>query len=151
MTITVHFEEIVNAISELTFPNINTRSINNLPEDIERLCPLFCPKPDNFISRLVFRRVSYGGDSTAKMDLEYDLTWNYYHIPLADNINWLSSYGDMIANLANIIETLCANSFGGGAVDISVQDIPVIAVLRDAVGKEYHGVEIVLHIREFLQ
>lgn len=149
--ITINLPTVANKIADLSYDN-NVRSfgLSKLPEDIESHCPLFCPRPDNFIERMTFTRVSFGG-TTGAMNLEYDMTWTYYHAPFADNIDWFSHYSSMITSLTGIIKTILSDDTISEAVDLTVRDIARIGILRDTVGKEYHGVEIVLHVVEFIQ
>jgi len=147
---TVNLVDIITGISQLTFTGINTRDIDAVPEDVESLCPLFCPRLDKFLTNPRFTRQSFGAANEARMDWDYDLTWLYYHAPLADNIDWLSFYGEMFTGLAVIAAKFFSTNPVTGAVEMILQDIPDIAVLKDVVGKEYHGVEITIHIKEFV-
>lgn len=148
---TVNIAQIAQSIASLNYGNgIHSVDIYNLPVDAGKLCPLFAPNPDNFLTEPLFERVTLGSNGVEAMNLEYNMHWVYYHAPIGANLGLFSVYGQMIENLAAILTKIFDNDATPEAIDIKLQDVPRIAIIKDPAGHDYHGIEIVLHILEYV-
>jgi len=152
MTITVHLEAIVTGISTLSVSGVTMCDIDAIPTKASTNLPVFFPRPQDFVTNLVPKRVTYGNGTIAKIDLEYDLNYQFLYAMVGSGGSLLASYADMIALIALIVATILANDAVGGAVDIQLNGISNIGPLPDpGANAMYHGAEISLHVLEFAQ
>jgi len=146
---TVQFKTIANAIAGLTFTGINTKTTSTIPLNAITECPLFMPRPDDFITEIQFSRESFGMSGSEKMNLSYTMNWQYFHAPVGQILSF-QDYSDMLDNVCVILQTIANNDTVTGAVDIQIRDIPRFAQLADVSGNYYHGAQIALRILEFI-
>lgn len=153
MTITVNFSAVVTSIAGLTISGITFLDTDKIPMDATMLGPVFYPRPNEFITDIAPARVSQGGNGTALMDLEYTLHYMYLHAPLDSGINVLAVYQGLISNLAIIIAKLAAfdDPAPDMAVDLMIESISSVGPVADPSGNAFHGVEIALRVKEFIQ
>lgn len=147
---TVNFVTVAESIAALSWQNgIHAKRPNEIPVNGITECPYFAPRPDNFITDISLTREAFGGSGTEPMNLVYTTHWTYCHAPIGTVLTF-TDYGDMIANIATILETLADNDLVDGAVDIQVLGVPNIAQVFDAAGNAYHGAIISIRVLEFI-
>lgn len=153
MTIKINFSAVVTSIAGLTITGITFLDMDKIPVDASMLGPVFYPRPNEFITDIQPARVSQGGGGIALMDLEYTLHYMYLHAPIDAGVNVLAVYQGLITNIALILEKLAGfdNPDPDMAVDLMIESISSVGPVGDPSGNSYHGVEIALRIKEFIQ
>jgi hypothetical protein len=152
MTISVSLATVADSISKLSISGVNVKDINEIPEDASKVTPVLYPKPNGFVSAIKFSRATMGGGGTAKMDLEYTLTYRYLHAPVGGSLGLFSTYQGLITNLCAIVVSIMGNDNITGVVDMQLESVSDIGPLSDPAGSTmYHGVDISLRVLEFTQ
>ena len=144
----VHFVDTVTDITNMDISEVSIYGIENIPENCIGSTPLLAPRPDDFITDLTFTRESMGAGEM--MNIEYVLHWQYLHAPMGSNNDLFETYNGMIENLAKIIEGISEITSLTGGVDLVIDGIEKIAVIKDITGNEFHGVELSIRVTEFI-
>ena len=152
MTTTVHFSTIAQSIADIDFSDLGVSvvDIEHIAENTAFTLPLLAPRPDNFLTDIIFTRESFGVSGNEKMTLEYNMHWQYFHAPAGSGLGLFSVYGSMIDNLAGIIEKIMDNDAPSGAIDMQIKEINNIAIFKDPAGNDVLGVDLTLNIKEFV-
>lgn len=148
MSSNVQIATITESIAGIDLPTIDIRDVNSIPESVVHYAPVLSPRPDDFITDLTFTRESFGAGEM--MNIEYRMHWQYFHAPVGSGLALFAVYGDMVSNLAKIIEKIADTVKIEGAIDVKIDNINRIAVLKDASNNDFHGVELSLLVTEFI-
>lgn len=153
MTSTVRLTRIVDSIADMDWSarGIHSATFASMPVNASAVCPVLTPQPDNPVTDVQFTRQTYGAGGSAKMDLEYTLHYLYFHAPIGAGLGLFSVYNAMMENIDYILEQIMDNDAPEGAIDMQVLNIPRIAPIKDAAGNDYHGMEIALRVKEFME
>ena len=146
---TVQFETVANSIAGISITGITLKTPDAIPLNGLTECPYFAPRPDDFITEIALTRESYGTGGSEKMNLAYTMNWQYFHAPITQIMNF-QTYGDILVNIATILQKIADNDAPSGAVDIQVKDITRIGPLADVAGNSFHGANIAIRVLEFI-
>ncbi len=151
MTINVQLVTVADSISHISVSGVNVRDIDTIPETAIGFCPVLFPKPDGFITDMIFTRQTFGSDGSALMDLEYTLNYRFLYAEVGSGSE-LANYAGVIEKLALILEAIFTDDTQTGAVDMQLQSVSNIGPLPDPVGlNAFHGVDIALRVLEHVQ
>jgi hypothetical protein len=151
MSINVQFATVIDAISNLSVSGVTLKDVDTIPENVQLLCPVLFPRPDNFITEVTPEFVTYGSLGTAKINLSYTLNFMYCHAPIGSGLGGVfANYGSLITNLELILEKILESDVVTGAVDLQLAGVN-IAPITDPAGNNYFGAEIALRVQEFAQ
>lgn len=148
---TVNFVTVARSIAQIDLRSrgIYTANTDNVPVNAISVCPAWIPKAADFISTLNASRKSFGAQGTEKMDIEYDMTWQYFHAPVGQVLT-LQEFTSLLDNLAYIIEQMSDNDQPTNSVDMKFAGIKTIGIVADAANNQYFGAEVILRITEFI-
>jgi hypothetical protein len=152
MTIAIRLATVASSIAAIKISGVTVRDIEQIPEDASKSLPILYPKPDGYISNMVFERLSFGGGGAAAMSISYTLTYRYLHAIAGARLGLFSVYADMVANIAKILVAILDNDDITGALDMVLEGVSNIGPLTDPAGQiTYHGVDITLRVTELVQ
>jgi hypothetical protein len=149
VTINVQIETVADAISRVSVSGVRFMDIDKIPEDATKLCPIFFPAPDGYVSNVTFERVAFGGD-VAPMDFSYSLKYRLLFAPFGTG-NILANYAGTIEMVASILEAIFGNGTPSGSVDMQLETLIVDAMTDPSGSTQYHGAEFSLRVLEFAQ
>lgn len=151
MTVDVQIGTVIGAISNLSITGINLKDIDEIPENAEMFLPCLFPNPDEPITDIEPRFVSFGTMGGAKMDLGYTLHYLYIHAKVGSGLTLNAILPGLISNLALIFETIMSNDVVTGAVDLQLDSLPSIGVIIGPTGAQYHGCALSFRVLEHVQ
>ena len=147
---TLAISTICDSISSLSVSGLTIKDLNEIPEAVTgRDCPVIYPKPDGFVTNFEMVRDSFGGGSTAKMTVTYDLTYRLLGAPLASGRGLFDSYSLMVEKVYAFIDAVLAIDTMAGLVDITPADTTAFGPVSDPAGGMFHGADVILHVMEF--
>ena len=146
---TVQFSAVTSGIAsiDLSSRGIHTFDSDETPVSALTVCPAFVLKAQGYIANVLPVRQSFGVDGNEKMDLGYDLTWQYLHAPVGTVLTF-GGYKLMLQNIEYIVEQILNNDMPDGSIDMTLNGIPTVGVVPDAANNQYFGAEFSLHILE---
>lgn len=147
---TVQFSAVTTGIAsiDLSSQGIHSYDSDEIPVSALANCPAFVPKVQGYISNMLPVRQSFGSDGNEKMDLGYDLTWQYLHAPISTTLTF-GDFQNMLTNIEYIVEQILNNDMPNGSIDMTLNGIPTVGIVPDAANNQYIGAEFSLHITEF--
>lgn len=148
MTMNSQIATVADSIAGLTVAGVTLKDIDQIPDSVTRLCPIFFPQPNDFVTGLSFTRQSFGSMGTAKMDCNYTLNYVYLHCEVGEGRSAFAPYAGIITKLELILETILNNDTITGAVDITPATVGNIGVLTSPSGEDYWGLLISLSVTE---
>src|SRR3990170_2945459 len=137
---TLAISTICDSISVLSVSGLTIKDLNEIPEAVmARDCPVIYPKPDGFITNFEMVRDSFGGGSTAKMTVTYDLTYRLLGAPLGSGRGLFDSYSLMVEKVYAYIDAVQAIDTMTGLEDITPADTTAFGPVSDPAGGMFHG------------
>lgn len=131
--------------------NIPIYDIDKIPSTVlSKNCPMFAPNPDNYVSNFLFQRDSFGSGDTAQITVQYTLQYRLYSAKAGAGRGLMNMYASMVANCAAFIDTVILNDDVAGAVDMVAASIPHFGLVSDPAGEMFHGADILLTVKEFV-
>ncbi len=140
---------VCSSIAGLSVAGVTIKNANQIPPDVTRLIPCLFPRPNEFVTDFTMTRESYGGGSSAKMDLEYNLHYTFCFAPIGSGRTGLDIYDEMMAKAAAILDAVVAIDTLAGLVDITPEPVTSFGSVVDPAGVLYSGCEFTFHILEF--
>lgn len=138
----------------LTYNNaeIPIRDIDAIPKEVTgRKAPIIIPNPDNFVSDINIVRDSQGGGAVAMQTVMYVLTYRLYYAKVGSGrAGSLDHYDDMIGACMAFYDLIVLNDDIEGAIDIRPGSIPEIGLVLDPAANEFHGADITILVKEFV-
>jgi hypothetical protein len=150
MTINTAFVTVADSIAGISISGVTVKDINEIPENVELLCPVLIPQPNDYITNLSVERMSFGGGGTAKLDMTYTLNYVYLHSAVG-GLSQFDAYSGIITKLELILEAILTNDNIAGPVDFEVETIPSIGVIEDPAGGQYWGTLLSFRVTEHVQ
>ena len=146
----VNFATVTTSIAGISLSSIGVHSYDSdeIPVNALANCPAFVPKAQGYISNVLPVRQSLGVSGNEKMDIGYDLTWQYLHAPVGPTLTF-GDFQNMLTNIEYIVEQILNNDAPNGSIDMTLNGIPTVGVVPDAANNQYFGAEFSLHITEF--
>jgi hypothetical protein len=145
---------ICDSISQLEVSGVKIRDLDQIPTAVnERDCPVFYPDPLNFVSGWELERDSQGSNSSpaAKYTVRYTLTYTFLYSPVgADRNMGLTKYGQMVDKLFEILDTILANDYIAGLVDLQPEAVDEFGPVPDPAGNSFIGCRVRLRVEEFV-
>jgi len=140
---------ITNSIAALSISGVTILDIDQIPAEGTRAgLPVLYPEPGGFITNFVMVRDSFGGGSSAKMTLEYDLTYTFLHTVMGSD-RAMAPYDDMVDKAMEILDAIIALDELTGVIDIVPNSPLEFGKAADPSGNMFFGCKFVFHIKEF--
>ncbi len=151
MSVSVQLATVAEGISQISVAGVTMKDIDQVPENCLELCPIFFPRPDRFLSNVVYTPQSVGPGSSRQADLAYTLTYSYLHAPIVGGLGGLFEvYSGMLAKVVLVMNAIISNDSLSGAVDVELKEIGPGFVVQDPAGNTYHGCDVAIRIMEFI-
>src|SRR3972149_11779125 len=148
---TLAISTICDSISSLSVSGLTIKDLNEIPEAIRgRDFPVIYPKPDGFVTNFEMVRNSFGGGSTAKMTVTYDLTYRLLGAPIGAGRGLFDSYSLMVEKVYAFIERVLAVDTMDGLIDIVPAEAPAFGPVTDPAGGMFHGADVIFHVMDFV-
>jgi hypothetical protein len=112
-------------------------------------CPLFCPRPNEFVSAPQVVAENFGTGTTRKLSVFYSLAYRYFHAPIGSG-DLEDTWSDMVDNIFLILDAILVNDAITGVVDLSVQAITEFGAVQDGANNLFHGCDVILRVQEFV-
>ena len=141
---------ICESIAALDIDGVNILDIDRIPEQADSRRAVIFPKPDGFVTNFVMVRDSFGGGSTAEMTVTYRLNYRLCYAPISTDRGLFAVYPDMVAAAFRFLDAILAINTMTGLVDITPFDILSFGPVADPAGSMFHGCDIILEIKEFV-
>lgn len=151
MSISVNPVAVADAISSLSISGVTLKSINEIPDSGQMVCPIIFPQPTGFISGIVSDNMSFGSMGTQKQNFTYSLNYVFLFTELGSGVNAFAPYEDLITKLTLTINTILNNDVVNGLVDLRLESIQGIGEVQDPAGYSYWGALFTLKCLEYGQ
>jgi len=150
MTVSLGFITVVNSISQLSFPGINVKDLDRIPQDGSLVLPVFYPRPDNFMTDWMPDTISVGTAAIAAINATYTLHYVFLFTDVGAGLSQLDVIPALGEAVKDILTIITENDVVTGLVDVKAV-IESMGVLQDATGAEYWGALIALQCLEYVQ
>ena len=141
---------ICESIAALDVEGVTIKDIDQVPPDCTRLVPVLFPEPLNFLTDFIMARNSFGGGSTAKMTVDYNLHYTFCLIPIGAGRTGLDYYDKLLTKVAAILDEVLAIDVVNGAIDLIPESPIEFGPVPDPAGNQYLGCRFVFHVQEFV-
>lgn len=132
-------------------PALNVVSTDNIPETVHAQdCPMLAPQPANFVSNVIYERLSGRHVDGRRAKLSYTLNYVYYHAPVAEGVSLFEGYRTALDAWSDIVTMFMENEDPTGAYDILPVGTPVFGPVTDGAGNVFHGFRMALSVIEFI-
>lgn len=141
---------ISDGIAGLTVTGVTILKVNEIPLAIDiRSLPTLIPDPNNPVSNFNLTRQSYGLNSEAAYDADYQLNYNLIYKPVGTGRNTLEAIAGAIEAAVDVVDTVLASGVLTGAATYD----PVIgqSAIINVGGVEFHSVPISFRITEIVK
>jgi hypothetical protein len=142
---------IAASIAGLTIAGVTIKDLDEIPTSVGTRESVLTPA-GNFISDFSMERDSFGGGSTAKMTVEYILTYRFFYAPVGGHrnptIEWIPG---LVSKVSAIWDAFLEIDTLAGCVDIV--PLPISGLERtvlDAADAEYYGCDLSFRVTEFV-
>lgn len=122
-----------------------------------RLCPMFQPDINRQVTFQVFQRDSFGPGTVAKQTLYYTVPYVLLYEPAGATRGLFEVLPNMVYTMSAIITALVNNDTpqSGGlnsnlSVDMQIAAFTLGGIVNDPSGNAYHGVNVDVLVREFI-
>jgi hypothetical protein len=141
---------VATSIAALSVSGVTMKDLDAIPEAVlNRDCPIFYPKPENFMTNLRVEILSFGTGSSAKKNVTYQLNYMYLHSELGAGRSLLDVYPDVVAKAALIIDAFLGDDALTGTIDIKPQTALTFGPVQDVAGNWFHGSNMTFDVLEF--
>jgi hypothetical protein len=141
---------ICRSIADLVVDGVTIKNIDEIPADCTRLIPVLYPEPLNFVSDFTMERDSFGGGSTAKMRVEYTLTYTFCLAPIASGRTGLEYYSELVDKVADILHAFLSIDVLEGVEDIVPLTPVEFGPVFDPSGNIFIGCKFPIRVMEFV-
>ena len=145
---TLAISTVCTSIAALTIAGLHIYDLDNIPPSGTRLLPILFPDPASPISNFTSIRESFGGGSSALMNVEYDLNYMFVYCEIGAMRTGLDALEDCVLMIQAIEDAIISIDTIVGAVDITPLPFTV-NVVDDPSGKHYMGCAMTFHVIEF--
>jgi hypothetical protein len=139
---------VCTSIAALTVAGVTICDLDNIPPAGKRLLPILFPDPANPISNFTSIRESFGGGSSALMNVEYDLNYMFVYCEIGAGRTGLDFLEDCMLKVQAIEDAVISIDVIVGAVDITPLPF-AINTITDPSGNNYLGCAMTFHVIEF--
>ncbi len=147
----LNISTIATNIAALEVSGVTIKDITGIKDKFtKRDCPVVYPNPDGFVSDFNVVRDSFGDPSQAKKTVTYTLTYRFLQAPLGSGRINFAVYSDFITKAYAFIDAIIANDDISGAVDLEISDALNFGPVADPSGNTFHGCDIALNVKEFV-
>ena len=140
---------VTNSIAALDVLGVTLKDVDEIPTAAKGLGPIIIPG-GNFITDFVVERMSFGGGSTAKMNVSYTLTYRLLFAPVGAGRGFKGVIDVMVDKLALFLDAVLAIDTFGGGIDIEIVGVTNFGVVGDPADDDYFGCDIALRVLEFV-
>lgn len=141
---------IADSISALSVSGVKICDLDEIPDAVDFRQPTIFPLAYNFVTDLALTRDSYGGGSTAKMTIEYNLNYRLCFAPVEEGRGLFGVYKNMVTAAYRFLDAVIAIDTLEGLEDIYPADTVAFGYVQDMAGNPFHGCDFVIHILEFI-
>lgn len=142
---------IADSIAALNVTGLMICDLDQIPEAATTRTPILFPKPDGFVTDFEYEPVSQGDGATALANVTYTLTYRFCYTPIGAERGLFATYPAMVAMAAAILDAIISiDNATAGAVEIVPLSIPVFGPVVDPANNGYHGCDISLLVKEFV-
>ena len=146
---TLAITTVCTSIAALTVAGVTIKDMNYIPPSGERITPILFPNADSPLSNYTDERMSFGGGSSALMDVDYDLNYIFIFCKMGAGRTGLDYIQKFMEKVQLIIDAIIGVDTINGAVDIRVSNVGDATVMADPAGNNYLGCSMTFHVKEF--
>lgn len=140
---------IADSISNLSVSGLTIKDMDTIPASASGLGSLLIPLP-NFVTDFNMSRDSYGGGSTAKMTVTYNLNYRLLFAPAGSGRD-LEYFDNMVSMVGLLWDAVMAIELITGAVDLIPAGLSNMGLVNDpAEQNEYYGCDVAFMVTEFV-
>lgn len=146
MSTTFDLQTVTNSIAALSISGVTVKDSDEIATTIGLGIAVLCPRPDSFITNLTIVPAEL---SKQNLDATYTLNYIYYHCKIGGD--FIADYSAMLTKIALLIKAFSNDAVLTGALDNGEARINRIGPVQDGSGNTYHGCEISIDIKQFLE
>jgi hypothetical protein len=146
---TLAITTVCTSIAALTVAGVTIKDLDAVPPSAIRLTPVLFPAPENPISNFLATRESFGGGSSALVNVEYDLNYIFLYCELGSGRTGLDWLEDRMLKVQAIYDEVLEIDVITGAVDVWPTGNVQFITLTDPAGNQYLGCAMTFHVTEF--
>lgn len=151
MTVTCSVNTVASSIAGLTITGVTIKDLTAIPDSAKMLCPILIPQPNDYMTNVKVSFETFGSNTGAKLNMEYDLNYVYLHCEAGSGVNAFAPFSDLMTKLAAILVVIMSNDKVNGLVDLQLQNVGNVGVINDPAGNSYWGVLLSFHVLEYAQ
>jgi hypothetical protein len=146
---TLAITTVFTSIASLTVAGVTIKDLGDIPPSGERITPILFPDAEHPLSNYTDERMSYGGGSSALMDVDYDLNYIFLYSKIGGGRTGLDYLEGWMGKVQLIIDAVIGIDTINGAVDIRVSNVGDAITMTDPAGNNYLGCFFTFHVKEF--
>ena len=146
---TLAISTVCTSIAALTVDGVKIRDLDNIPPNATRLMPILFPIPSGEVSNITATRESFGGGSSAKVNVEYDLNYLFLYDIIGGGRTGLDWEQDRVEKWQAICDAILSIDVIDGAVDVWPVGNMEFGTFDDPAGNHYLGCLMTFHVIEF--
>lgn len=117
----------------------------------QRLCPILQPDITQQITLDAYERDSFGSGVTAKQTLTYSVPYVLLYEPVGGERNLAPILANLVTTMSAIVSAVIANDTPSNvSVDLQIAAFTLGGTVNDAAGNPFHGVQITVRVKEFI-
>lgn len=145
---TLNIATITDSLSGLNIEGVTVLNKDEIKESFTGYdCPVFCPRPNEWITAPQVVSVSFGSGESHQMDITYNLVYRYLHAPIGQG-DLVKTWSDMVDGLFRILFAIATNDAITGLVDLQLVNITQFGEVQDGSGNSFHGCDVTMRITE---
>lgn len=139
---------VANSIAGLSVSGVTLFDIDEVPKIGDARKPYLIPAPD-WLTDFNMERMSFGGGSSALVDLTYTLTYRLLYAPVGSGRGFIGVIDVMVDKVALFLDAIIAVDTLTGLVDITPVSVTNFGVVSDPSDNLFFGCDIAVGILEF--
>lgn len=147
---TLAIATVADSIAGISVSNLEILDINEIPKKIDARKSYMAGLP-NFVTNFSVTRDSFGGGSTAKMTVRYDLNYRLFYKPAgAGRETVIEPFSGLVAMWAAVIDAVLVLDVVAGLIDIIPASVANMGMVNDPSDNVWYGCDIPFTIQEFV-
>ncbi len=151
MTVTIHTEDVITAISNLSITGVTVCDLNEIPDGADERRSYLIPSPGEppFVSEFEIERVTFG-HSLAGQNATYRLNYKLLYKPVGTGRGLKDVIPGLTTMAVNVVEAIQSAVTLNGAVTWKAR-LDNMVIITDPSGTPWDGWNISIEVLDFIQ
>lgn len=146
---TLAIDTVIESIADLSVEGVSICDLSDIPVSALRLTPILFPKPGETVSNFTMVRQSFGGGSSALIDVDYDLNYLFLYCESGSGRTGLDYELERMEKVMLIWDAIIGVDTFTGGIDIQPVGNVNFVTVQDPSGNEFLGCQLIFHVKEF--